>query len=296
MISSRTTVPQSSSHDSTMIDSSNSSLPSGKFIPPATQIYDELLHCNTIGLIPADTYKTNKQQIDRIKDNTLKSIAIPNSTNHKSLSPPVKKKQKIKLSFVDDKDDDNHKHGQYTVTDSNNDHKLTATTVANAKNPSIDTTHLPDSGRDAQLELMKQQLQHEWLVKQSELKQSKLTILYSYYDGTSHRHTQQIQYSDTIQLYLHLVKNSIKHKYHELTYKNTELLFIKNDTILPSNLTFYDLITNQLNEHTRLLSDFSDTAYPPKVMTQQYYDRHKHVYPYKNYVKYEDILNKELIK
>lgn len=55
------------------------------------------------------------------------------------------------------------------------------------KNPSVDTSFLPDRDREEQERQEREELRKEWLRKQEEIKQEDIEVTYSYWDGSGHR-------------------------------------------------------------------------------------------------------------
>ena len=84
------------------------------------------------------------------------------------------KTEKSKLSFADDDGEDEEK------SESSKKPKL-------GKNPSVDTSFLPDREREEEERRERERLRQEWLRKQEELKNEEIEITYSYWDGSGHR-------------------------------------------------------------------------------------------------------------
>ncbi len=61
------------------------------------------------------------------------------------------------------------------------------------KNPTVDTSFLPDRDREARERLEREQLRKEWLVKQEKLKNEVVEITYSYWDGSGHRKSVEVR-------------------------------------------------------------------------------------------------------
>jgi len=87
-------------------------------------------------------------------------------------------KGKLSFNMEDEEDDDSGDHKDDTEVDN---------FVKLGKDPSIDTSFLPDKGRDEYLEQEKRRLQLEWLRQQEEIKEAPMPIDYCFYDGTSHK-------------------------------------------------------------------------------------------------------------
>lgn len=55
------------------------------------------------------------------------------------------------------------------------------------KNPTVDTSFLPDREREEKDRLAREELRQEWLKKQELMKGEEIEIIYSYWDGSGHR-------------------------------------------------------------------------------------------------------------
>jgi protein FAM50 len=94
-------------------------------------------------------------------------------------SDPVKakrsrKKEKIKLSFADEDPSDSPPMKRF------------------AKNPSVDTSFLPDRQREQRERSEREDLRKEWLAQQERLKAEVVEITYSYWDGSGHRKSVEV--------------------------------------------------------------------------------------------------------
>jgi XAP5, circadian clock regulator len=55
------------------------------------------------------------------------------------------------------------------------------------KNPTVDTSFLPDRDREEAERRQREELRQEWLKRQEEMKKEEIEITYSYWDGSGHR-------------------------------------------------------------------------------------------------------------
>lgn len=55
------------------------------------------------------------------------------------------------------------------------------------KNPSVDTSFLPDREREQREQIEREELRKEWLAKQEAMKKEEIEVTYSYWDGSGHR-------------------------------------------------------------------------------------------------------------
>ncbi|OEH73839.1 putative XAP5 protein [Cyclospora cayetanensis] len=102
------------------------------------------------------------------------------------------------------------------------------------KDPSVDTSYLPDKERDAQLAAERQQLIEEYRQKEEREKRMPLCVTYSYWDGTGHRRRIQVLRGSTVGEFLATAKRELEREFVELRSVATEnLMYVKEDLILP---------------------------------------------------------------
>jgi len=166
----------------------------------------------------------------------------------------------------------------------------------NKKNPNVDTSFLPDRDRDQVISTKRQELSAEWLRQQELVKQEELLIVYSYWDGSGHRKEIKVKKGFTVSKFLAIVKEALVKEFPELRSMNAAegLMYIKEDLIIPNNVTFYDLIVTKArgksgplfnftaSDDIRLVHDIrveKDDAHPGKVVGRAWYEKNKHIFP-----------------
>lgn len=121
-----------------------------------------------------------------------------------------------------------------------------------SKNPTVDTSFLPDRERDTEMEKRKQELTDEWLKQQEIIKNevsrslhaatSLLTtpilqmmeVVYSYWDGSGHRKAMQIKKGTTVGRFLELVKQQLSAEFPEVRgFGVDNMIYVKEDLIIP---------------------------------------------------------------
>lgn len=163
------------------------------------------------------------------------------------------------------------------------------------KDPSIDTSFLPDMDRDRELQEKKSQIQSEWLEEQERMKKERLEITYSYWDGSGHRKVIEIPKGTTIGKFLEAVKQQIAAEFTTIRSTSAEdLIYIKEDLIIPQHYSFYDLIVTKargksgplfhfdVHDDIRLTNDATvekDESHPGKVVDRRWYEKNKHIFP-----------------
>ncbi|KAH9998099.1 XAP5, circadian clock regulator-domain-containing protein [Russula compacta] len=159
------------------------------------------------------------------------------------------------------------------------------------KNPAVDTSFLPDREREEAERREREELRQEWLRRQEEMKNEEVEITYSYWDGSGHRKSVVCKKSDEIATFL----EKCRHQFPELRGVNVDnLMYIKEDLIIPHHYTFYDFIINKargksgplfnfdVHDDVRLLADATkekDESHAGKVVERSWYQRNKHIFP-----------------
>ncbi|KAI9021830.1 XAP5, circadian clock regulator-domain-containing protein [Hyaloraphidium curvatum] len=160
-----------------------------------------------------------------------------------------------------------------------------------SKNPTVDTSFLPDREREEAEHRERQRLKEQWLLEQEKIKGETITITYSFWDGSGHRKTVDVKKGDTVSTFL----EKVRQQWHELRGTNVDnMMFIKEDLIIPQHYTFYDFILNktrgksgplfnfEVKDDVRLLNDASievEEAHAGKVVERAWYERNKHIFP-----------------
>lgn len=163
------------------------------------------------------------------------------------------------------------------------------------KDPSGKTHFLPDPEREEMIRRERERLTHAYYEEQQLVKQEILEVTYSYWDGSGHRRTVQVAKGSTIGEFLTECRKALEKEFTELRSIPTEnLMYIKEDLILPQNVTFYDLIRTKargksgplfhfdVHEDVRMMNDArveKDESHAGKIVDRKWYDRNKHIFP-----------------
>merc|ERR1712129_423104 len=162
------------------------------------------------------------------------------------------------------------------------------------KNPNVDTSFLPDPERDAEDEKLRKELEIEWRSKQQNIKREKLLLCFAYFDGSGHRRSIQIVKGMQIGNFLEFARKELFSQFCELRgIKGDNLLYIKDDFIIPHTMLFYDLIvtaakgkSGHLMFKNRKGADI-ECGHPGKVITRSWYEKNKHIFPASNWEIYD---------
>lgn len=258
---------------------------SDKFATSTTSL-DEQLRQETMGLVTLDTFKRRREDLE------LEGPAA-------SATPTASKKRKeraelSKLSFEDGEADE--------------EAELVFVKKKSLKDPTVDTSFLPDRERDELERQERLKLKREWKQEQERIKAEKIDITYSYYDGAGHRRTMVITKGTTVEEFLSQVRKEFK----ELRNVSTDnLMFIKEDLIIPMHYSFYELIETKargksgplfywdVHDDVRLTADASvekEESHAAKVVERRWYESNKHAFPMNRWEIFDPSKNDQLGK
>jgi protein FAM50 len=273
-----------------------------KFAGESTHQAEQSFKSKTVGLVTAEEFKRLAREKNEPNDTdgaeekvkvqlTAEQQALEEKKAKKMKRKKLKEKKKMMstLSFAGDQEEE-----ALVMQDETESSSIKK--KANLKDPTVDTSFLPDKQREEEYKEERRRLEQEWKQKQEEMKQQDLEIVYSYWDGSGHRRTVRCKKGDTIGSFLEQVRKSLVKEFRELQSTSVDgLLYVKEDLILPHDLTFYDLIATKargksgplfhfdVHEDVRLGAIDSrvekDEAHPGKVVERQWYDRNKHIFP-----------------
>ncbi|OLY82318.1 Protein FAM50-like protein [Smittium mucronatum] len=159
------------------------------------------------------------------------------------------------------------------------------------KNPTVDTSFLPDKERDNNEREQRENFRQIWLAEQEKIKAESIEITYSYWDGSGHRKKASCLKGDTVAKFL----DKCRTQSNELRGVNVDnLMFVKEDLIIPQHYTFYDFIVNKArgksgplfnfdaHEDIRLVNDAQiekEDSHVGKVCERSWYERNRHIFP-----------------
>ncbi|KAJ2226223.1 alpha-1,6- mannosyltransferase [Coemansia sp. RSA 485] len=241
---------------------------------------------STVGLVQLSDFQRIKNELEeerrREAAQTLigKRNAQTDHSDNKKKKPRGKKKNtKPKLSF-DDEDEDEV-----------DDDLVRVVGGVRKKNPSVDTSFLPDKERDEEEARVREELRQKWLGDQEKMKNESVDITYSYWDGSGHRKQVRCLKGDSIAQFLDRCRKQVP------DLRNTTvdgLVYVKEDLIIPHHYSFYDLIISKargksgplfsfdVHEDVRMANDASvekDETHAGKVCQRTWYERNKHIFP-----------------
>ncbi|KAJ3024118.1 hypothetical protein HKX48_006474 [Thoreauomyces humboldtii] len=249
-----------------------------KFIAQNDWVDNELKR-QTVGLVQLEDFQRIRESLDKQRQEDLERERLALLKQKRK-----KKKEKVKLSFdVDGEDGDVGE--PLEAADQQPQAKK------DKKNPTVDTSFLPDREREDAERLEREKLKEDWLEQQDKIKQDKILITYSYWDGTGHRTQVECRKGDTIAQFL----ENCRQQWHELRGVHVDnLMYVKEDLIVPHHYTFYDFIINKtrgksgplfafdVHDDVRLVNDASietEESHAGKILERAWYDKNKHIFP-----------------
>jgi len=216
----------------------------------------------------------------------------------KDLKRAKKKRMKMlnTLSFADAEDANDIVRDLKKCDESGNSTSNQNTMLEVKKNPNVDTSFLPDRERENQLAAERQRLKAEWIANQNEIKKELLEITYSYWDGSGHRRAVTVKKSFSIAEFLEKVRKDLAKEFREMANATSDaLLYVKEDLMIPQDISFYDLIVTKARGKSGPLFSFDvhddvrvgpldrriekDESHPGKVVERRWYEKNKHIFP-----------------
>ncbi|EDV22348.1 uncharacterized protein TRIADDRAFT_28870 [Trichoplax adhaerens] len=258
------------------------------------------LRDNTIGLVTLEQMKQKREHILQERERQIATQTAARAVLDKRKERDNKRK-KTTISFdLDEEEDDEDDHDSPS--------KPTVETVTFkkpkfGKDPDVETSFLPDRDREEEERRERDRLRLEWVEKQETIKREIIEITYSYWDGSGHRRTIQVNKGNTIQHFLQKCLENLRKEFNELKTTTVDnLMYIKEDLIIPHHMSFYDFIVRKIrgksgplftfdvHEDVRLINDASvekDESHAGKVVLRHWYERNKHIFPASRWEPYD---------
>lgn len=264
-----------------------------QFGSSTSEILETAFKKETVGLVSREEYVEKRVNIRNKIEEEEKEKLQKLQQEEEELELQKRKKRRVKgdsrLSFADeigsDEDDVDEKIQETKKLGSG---KL-------GKDPTVETSFLPDSEREAEEQAERERLRRQWELEQKRIRDEPLEITYSYWDGTGHRRVVQVRKGDTIGHFLKDVQQQLASEFREIRTTSIEnLLYVKEDLIIPHQHSFYELIINKargksgplfhfdVHEDVRTIADATiekDESHAGKVVERHWYEKNKHIFP-----------------
>ena len=188
----------------------------------------------------------------------------------------MEKKRKSKLSFAFDEEETDDTSEAATpsgydsstkpsrsasVLDDNDESSTKRKRLKHGKDPTVNTSFLPDREREEQEQIQKEKEREEWLKKQEEIKAETVDIQFAYFDGLSHLGTVTVKKDEPVFNFI----DRAKQQFSAIRDIATErLMFAKDDLIIPHELSFYYFAAHEVKSKYGPLFEFYDPDTPAR--------------------------------
>ncbi|XP_010906326.1 protein XAP5 CIRCADIAN TIMEKEEPER [Elaeis guineensis] len=267
-----------------------------QFGSSTSEILETAFKKETVGLVTREQYVEKRVNIRNKIEEEEKEKLQKLQKEEEELQLQKRKKRRIKgdprLSFADDFENGSDEED---IENKENQEIKNSVLVKIGKDPTVETGFLPDREREAEEQAVREHLRRQWLREQEMIKNEPLEITYSYWDGAGHRRVIQVRKGDTIGEFLRAVQQQLAPEFREIRTTSVEnLLYVKEDLIIPHQHSFYELIINKargksgplfhfdVHEDVRTIADATiekDESHAGKVVERHWYEKNKHIFP-----------------
>ncbi|EFA05839.1 protein FAM50 homolog [Tribolium castaneum] len=271
---------------------------------------EQQLKSSTIGLVTLDEMKAKQENIVKEREKKLaQKQAEKEREKQRQLEAKLAEKNKQKkqiqaLSFnLDEEECDDESEEVDNKPWKREAEDAPKITKKIKKDPNVDTSFLPDREREEEENRLREELRQKWAEQQQKLKEEEIDITFSYWDGSGHRRTVRVKKGNSIYQFLQKVLELLRREFSELkTVMADQLMYVKEDLILPHHYTFYDFIVTKargksgplfqfdVHDDVRLVSDASiekEESHAGKVLLRSWYERNKHIFPASRWEPYD---------
>ncbi|CAB0044927.1 unnamed protein product [Trichogramma brassicae] len=268
---------------------------------------EQQLKTSTIGLVTLDEMKAKQEIIVKEREKKLaQKEREKQQEKEKALAAKQAEKSKRKrqiqaLSFNLDENEEEEAEEELVIKPPKEEKPIIPKKPK--KNPDVDTSFLPDREREEEENRLREELRQEWAMKQNALKEEEIEIVFSYWDGSGHRRSVTMKKGNSIYQLLQRCLEVLRKEFSELkTVMADQLMYVKEDLILPHHYTFYDFIvtkargksgplfTFDVHDDVRMVSDASvetQESHAGKVLLRSWYERNKHIFPASRWEPYD---------
>ncbi|CAK5075127.1 unnamed protein product [Meloidogyne enterolobii] len=238
------------------------------------KLEEEKKSSSTVGLVTLDEVKERQNEIYSLNKELSK---VTDDNEQKPRFDRVVQKRVLSFKNFDDEEED--------------EKPVVIVKKRLGMDPTVDTSFLPDRERDEQI----QRIGAEWLEMQEKEKNEEIMVAFCYWDGSSHRRDFKTKKGTTIAQFLQKALDLFRKEFLELKLATVEnLMFIKEDLIIPHFYTFQDFIKTRQMGKTGPLWQFESVgeirvrqdaaldvgeSHPVKVVLRSWYEKNKHIYP-----------------
>ncbi|CAM5131750.1 unnamed protein product [Natator depressus] len=298
------------------------------------------LKSSTVGLVTLNDMKAKQEALVKEREKQLakkeqsKELQLKLERLRERERKQEQKRKISSLSFTLDDDEEEEEEEEEQLEEEESElekEELPPKKRKLGKNPDVDTSFLPDRDREEEENRLREELRQEWEAKQEKIKSEEIEITFSYWDGSGHRRTVKMKKGNTMQQFLQKALEILRKDFSELRLRGgvagaganwggglrlaflttaphprsagvEQLMYIKEDLIIPHHHSFYDFIVTKargksgplfnfdVHEDVRLLSDATvekDESHAGKVVLRSWYEKNKHIFPASRWEPYD---------
>ncbi|KAM6924938.1 protein FAM50A [Xenentodon cancila] len=205
------------------------------------------LKSSTVGLVTLNDMKAKQEALVKEREKQLAKKEQSKELQLKLEKQKEKKRkeeQKRKIASLSFNPEDEEEDGEEEEEEEQDYAPVKKKKLG--KNPDVDTSFLPDRDREEEENRLREELRQEWELKQEKIKNEEIEITFSYWDGSGHRKTVKMKKGNTIQNFLQRALEVLRKDFSELRSAGVEqLMYIKEDLIIPHHHSFYDFIVTK---------------------------------------------------
>ncbi|CAM1297464.1 FAM50A (predicted) [Pycnogonum litorale] len=263
------------------------------------------LKSSTIGLVTLNEMKAKQETMLNEREKQIamkkhqKELEKEREIQAKKAKKRKQQQQIASLSFNPDADEPDEDDDTDDVEKQN----IETAKKKVSKNPDVDTSFLPDRQREEEENRLREELRKLWVEKQEKLKNEEITITFSYWDGSGHRRSVKMTKGQTIYQFLQRALDTLRKEFNELRVITADqLMYIKEDLIIPHHYSFYDFIVTKARgksgplfnfdvyDDVRIVNDATvekSESHAGKVVLRSWYERSKHIFPASRWEPYD---------
>uniref|UniRef100_A0A3Q2Y003 Family with sequence similarity 50 member A n=1 Tax=Hippocampus comes TaxID=109280 RepID=A0A3Q2Y003_HIPCM len=273
------------------------------------------LKSSTVGLVTLNDMKAKQEALVKEREKQLakkeqsKELQLKLEKQKEKKRKEEQKRKIASLSFNpeddgEDEEEEDEKEEEEDDDDEEEEQEYVPVKKKKlGKNPDVDTSFLPDRDREEEENRLREELRQEWELKQEKIKSEEIEITFSYWDGSGHRKTVKMKKGNTIQNFLQRALEVLRKDFSELRSAGVEqLMYIKEDLIIPHHHSFYDFIVTKargksgplfsfdVHDDIRLVNDATvekDESHAGKVVLRSWYEKNKHIFPASRWEPYD---------
>nr|XP_015206628.1 PREDICTED: protein FAM50A [Lepisosteus oculatus] len=264
------------------------------------------LKSSTVGLVTLNDMKAKQEALVKEREKQLakkeqsKELQLKLEKQKEKKRKEEQKRKIASLSFNPEEEEDEDAENE----EEEEEEEIPVKKKKLGKNPDVDTSFLPDRDREEEENRLREELRQEWERKQEKIKsEGCLDESVCWLAELILVCAVQMKKGNTIQQFLQKALEILRKDFSELRSAGVEqLMYIKEDLIIPHHHSFYDFIVTKargksgplfnfdVHEDVRLLSDATvekDESHAGKVVLRSWYEKNKHIFPASRWEPYD---------